>query len=127
MWYFLSLDMARALAAWGRQRHLITRKDAARLVEVATLTFADPASIVSLTPRVLGIPPRLQPTVLSTEIHHWVSLHAPGLEAGDAVTAWTIPAAIQLLQGLAADAEIPAGMQARTYQLIAWLQAQGER
>ncbi|HSX77463.1 MAG TPA: hypothetical protein VLQ80_02660, partial [Candidatus Saccharimonadia bacterium] len=46
--YFLSMDQTRELAAWGRGRQLITRKAAARLVEVAIHLFADPARIVSL-------------------------------------------------------------------------------
>jgi hypothetical protein len=33
--YRISLDTVREMAAWGRDRHLITRKDAARIVEHA--------------------------------------------------------------------------------------------
>jgi hypothetical protein len=103
--YFLSMDMARELAAWGRGRHLITRKDAARIVEVVTNLFADPASIVSLTPRMLGIPPRLQPTVLGPEMFHWLHCQTPKLDAGEEVVAWTIPAALQILQSTVDDPE----------------------
>ena len=122
--YFFSSDMMREIAAWAQGRHLITRKDAARLVELAIESFADPGSIVSLTARVLGDPPRLQPTVLSTEMQHWLTLSAPVLEPGDTVEALTIPAAIALLDAMAVDPEFGPGAQARAKQLIAWLQAQ---
>jgi len=127
--YFLSLPMTRELAVWARQRHLITRAAAARMVEVATHVLAgdNPASIVSLTPRMMGTPPRLQPTVLSTEMFRWLFLQAAEAEAGEEVLAFTVAAAIQVLQGTATDAEMSAGIQARARQLIAWLQAQDER
>ena len=125
--YFLSLEMTKELAAWGRKRHLITRKDADRLVEIATNAFAhsDPSSIVSLTPRVLGTPPRLQPTVLSSEIFHWLSLRKPGPKESTEVMVFTVPAAIEILQAAAADANEPDGIRLRAQQLVTWLQQHG--
>src|SRR5712691_2844596 len=75
--YFFTPDMAGEMATWARHRHLITRKVAARLVDVATRLTADPASVVSLTPRILGTPPRLQPTVLGSEVFTWLFVCAP--------------------------------------------------
>jgi len=74
---FFTPAMTLEIVTWATQRHLITRKDAAELVFAATLPRADLAAIVSLTPVVLGTPPRLQPSVLSTELVHWLTLAAP--------------------------------------------------
>ena len=132
----ISLDIVREMAAWGRDRHLITRKDAARIVEHAeglarnadTLSaFHDPASIVSLTPRVLGTPPRLQPSVVVAEIVHWLTLKAPTVADGLEGLVLTIPAAIERTQSLASAREQSEVMQARARQLLAWLQEQDER
>src|SRR4029450_2958490 len=81
-WYFSTLAMARELAAWGRQRRLITRTDAARLVEVAEWLLAKPADLVTLVPHVLGDPPRLQATVLDVQLLHFVTSHRPRLGGG---------------------------------------------
>ena len=120
--YFFSSDMMREMAAWARGRHLITRKDAARLAEVRRGIFAIPKDIVSLTPRLLGDPPRLQPTVLSTEMQHWITLHEP--KAVDEVYAYTIPAAIELLEVMMTDPTWSVVEQERARILLAWLETQ---
>ena len=114
----------REMAAWARGRQLITRKDAARLADVGRGVFATPQDIVSLTPRRLGDPPRLQPTVLSTEMQHWVTLHEP--QEVDEVFAYTIPAAIQLLSAMATDPEFSGVEQERACLLLTWLETQEE-
>jgi hypothetical protein len=124
--YFLSLEMIQAMAVWGKERHLITRKAAARMVEVAAWSFAKPEDIVTLVPAVLGDPPRLQPTVLDSQMLHWVTSARPPLTEHDEVRAFTIPAAITLLHAMTRDAEFNAGQQARARELIAWLEAQAE-
>jgi hypothetical protein len=89
--YFLSADGIRRMALWARERHLLRRKDAARLREVAAYVFAHPRDVVTLTPRVLGTPPRLQLTVLATEIYGWLYAGAP--EHDTEVIAFTLEAA----------------------------------
>ena len=79
------------MALWARERHLLRRKDAARLREVAAYVFAHPRDVVTLTPRVLGTPPRLQLTVLATEIYGWLYAGAP--EHDTEVIAFTLEAA----------------------------------
>ena len=41
--YFLSTETIHRMARWARERHLITRKTAARLTEMALLTQKPPA------------------------------------------------------------------------------------
>jgi hypothetical protein len=124
--YFLTPSMARELATWARARALITRTTAAWLMGIARTMTADPASIVSLTPRVLGTPPRLQPSVLSTEIYHWLKLAPPHGARHDEIFVFTIDAAIGMLEALMDQPDMPEQEKARAYQLIAWLQEQEE-
>jgi hypothetical protein len=124
--YFCTLEMARDLAAWGSGRRLITRTDAARLVEVVEWLLATPADLVTLVPRVLGDPPRVQLTVLDVQLLHFVTSHRPRLAGSDPVRAFTIPAAIRLVQAMATDPEFSEGQQARALALMAWLTEQGQ-
>jgi len=125
--YFLSADMIYALARWARGRHLLTRKDAARLTELAPRVFAqDPAPYVTLTPRVLGTPPRRQTTVLSTEIYGWLY----GEDATRVRTtarmdlALTLEAACTLLAAIRDDAKEEPIVRGRAQQLYDWLSDQ---
>jgi hypothetical protein len=122
--YFLTSDMLREMAAWALGRHLITRKAAARLAEVGRGVFATPQDIIALTPRLLGNPPRLQPTVLSTEMQHWITLREP--EVVREVLVLTIPAAIGLLSAMTTDPAWSAVEHERARILRAWLETQGE-
>ncbi|HSX78065.1 MAG TPA: hypothetical protein VLQ80_05785, partial [Candidatus Saccharimonadia bacterium] len=79
-----------------------------------------------LTPRRLGIPPRLQPTVLGPDIFQWLYCQVPKLDAGEDVAVLSIPAALQILQHTVDDPEEQEGVRERAAQLRAWLQEQVE-
>ncbi len=124
--YFFTPDMTREMATWARQRHLITRKVAARLLDIAARLLADPASVVSLSPRILGTPPRLQPTVLGSEVFAWLFVCAPPQDPGTEDYVMTVEAAMTLLHNHADDDAQSGEVRARARQLIAWLQEQCE-
>jgi hypothetical protein len=121
--HFLSHEGMQALASWARERHLISRKTAARLIESATWSFATPADLVTLTRAVLGEPPQHQPVIRESEIAYFVTGEQPA--PGEPDRLWRLPAAIEMLERAQADAATFApNQQARARQLLAWLQEQ---
>jgi hypothetical protein len=123
--YFLDLEMAHAMANWGRQRHLITRKAAARFVEQAFLFFGSPADVVSLTMRQSGTHPR-QLTVLSTEIYAFLTGNPIPPQPRETVAVLPIPTAIKWVQSFADEHPENRQLRARVRQLIVWLREQTE-
>jgi hypothetical protein len=122
--YFLSLPMAREVAAWARERRLLRRKDAARLVEVAERIDQSgdaPASRGRPHPRLLGEPPRRQLTVLSTSLQGWLFLTSPVPQPGEIVYALALPAAIELLTRYAEHPDTAAPLRTRAQHLRDWL------
>ncbi len=126
--YFSSPEDLLDMAAWGRKRHLITKASARRLAEVAErqLTYADPARWVTLTPRILGTPPRLQPSVRMSEVHGFLYRQAPETDLESEMIC-TIEAALgvlpELLDKLREEGE-PESVLTQGEKLIEWLEAQ---
>jgi len=120
--YFMSREMAQDLAAWGRKRHLITKASAERLHETAERLhkYGDPARVVTLEDRVLGTPPRLQPSVRMTQVFRWLYMQETEDDAGEIVC--TIEATMAVLRSQAEKAEDDKFVQARAQQLLEWLE-----
>jgi hypothetical protein len=122
--YFVSVPMAQELARWARDKHLITRKAADRLVTCAEglLLQTDPGATITLTQRMLGKPARLQPTILNTDIDRWLTFGEPVQER---VEAWGLPMAIAVLDTMLRDPEPMDGLLTeRVRLLLTWLQEQ---
>jgi hypothetical protein len=119
--YFLSMPIARELAAWARKRHLITRAAAARIVEVMeSLTCPSQAiaDVVPITPRALGDPPQRFLTVLNRDIERWIDRHDP---AGATTEILPLEMAIPLVRRFLATVDLSKDARDRAEQLHNWL------
>jgi hypothetical protein len=120
--YFLSAAQTRRLAAWARRKQLITRQASEQLLDLARYVYQeDPAQVVSLTPRLLGTPPRLQPSVRGSDIYRWLFCQEPDVSALEVVM--TLEAAITLVaQERHRLDRTP--QRDRAHVLLAWLKRQ---
>ena len=121
--YFYSLPVLVDLVRWARARHMITRQTAQFMQARHAWLFAQPGEKITLGRHVLGIPPRLQPTITDQDMLRWVALSDDVTPEPDA-RAYTLEAAIRLLEAMAADATVDPVVQGRARHLIDWLETQ---
>jgi hypothetical protein len=126
--YWLSAPIMQAMARWARERHLITRQTAARLVDAAQVLAGhlDPAEQLTLTPRILGDPPRRQRTLLASELFHWLYGPSAVVESEAPDYALGLPAVRAILQRVSEDPEESPMAKHQARRLVAWLETQGE-
>jgi hypothetical protein len=115
------------LMRWALSKHLVTRKAAARYVEMcATLDKAIPDVVRPFVAR-LGDPPRAQLVIRGREIFQWLYLHSGGPDDDDGGRheyVCTVQGALEILGSTAADTSEHEGTRARAAQLADWLREQ---
>ena len=124
--YFLSMSMTREMAQWARKKHLVTRAQAEALMYSTRLVEADTdPSDIELSMRVMGTPPRLQPSISSVDIYRWLYVEDLQLAPGDEIHIFTLPAATMILEDIIAKAGSADNITAiRAQKLIDYLKTQ---
>lgn len=118
--YFASLPMVEEMAAWARERQLITRRTARAMVARARLALStDPGTVVQIT-RYLG-PGAPPPTVEWGDCYRWICTLPAGPEERGRIF---LHRAIELAEDIATDATVEEPVRLRAALLHEWLQAQ---
>jgi len=123
--YFLSPALVAALLPWALDRHLLSPQAADhvhRTVQLAAHT--DPVACVPITMRPAGVPLRLQPTVLASDLFRWLFCQDPGPPTSDCVM--PLAEAINVIEGMQQDPAHTPLIATRAQVLLDWLRAQPE-
>jgi len=123
--YFLSPALVAALLPWALDRHLLSPQAADhvhRTVQLAAHT--DPVACVPITMRPAGVPLRLQPTVLASDLFRWLFCQDPGPPTSDCVM--PLAEAINVIEGMQQDPAHTPLIATRAQGLLDWLRAQPE-
>jgi hypothetical protein len=115
-------ETLRKILAWGRQHHLVTRRDAEAFAERYGRYHSDPGVVVQITPAPCGTPPREQAAVRLEALLQWVHLTERRVTGG--VELLTLPEARAVLRNLAKDPEVHSYPRERAAFLAQWLREQ---
>jgi len=123
--YFLSPALVAELLPWALDRDLLTPQAADHLHRTVQLAaHTDPAVCVPIAMRPAGVPLRLQPTVLASDLFRWLFCQDPGPPMSDCVL--LLPQAIQVVEDIQQDPARAPLMAPRAQVLLDWLRAQPE-
>jgi hypothetical protein len=114
------------LMRWALSRHLVTRKAAARYIEMCATLDKPIPEVVHPVLGLLGDPPREQLVLRAREVFQWLYLHsgAPAPGEGREGDVFTVQGALAGLDATSAAADEPQPVRERAAQLAAWLRAQ---
>ena len=123
--YFLSPALVAELLPWALDRHLLTPQAADNLHRTVQLAaHTDPAACVPIAMRPAGVPLRLQPTVLASDLFRWLFCKDPDPPTSDC--AMSLAQAMRVVEGMQQDPAHAPLMATRAQVLLDWLRAQPE-
>jgi hypothetical protein len=121
--YFLSPALVAELLPWALDRALLTPQAADQLHRTVQLAaHTDPAVCVPIALRPAGVPLRLQPAVLASDLFRWLFCQDPDPLTSD--YALPLAQAMQVVEDLQQDLAHTPRMAPRAQVLLDWLRAQ---
>jgi hypothetical protein len=114
------------LMRWALSRHLVTRKAAARYIEMCATLDKPIPEVLRPVLGLLGDPPREQLVLRVREVFQWLYLHSGEPEPGEGRFdhVFTVQEALAMLDATSAAADEPQLVRERAAELAAWLRDQ---